>query len=215
MAKEDFTTYTEVDPNNHIELVGTDHIDHAGYRNEDAYLYKDMGAGHFTDFEHKVDVRSDFLQDYGCGFPWMLANAVDDYVGLKDANETCIGIRLIRYADDTRHLNLLELYEGNIAAPEMSPAPSANTWYYLLIKKTGTSLLMGIYSTANLRDAGDATDGDVDNLSLTLHANHSFRYIFAVNTWNDGQSGPINNDIEDLDLQEAAAVGRSFGYIIG
>lgn len=53
---EDFTDYTEVDPNEHIEKTAN-HVDFQCYRNEDAYLYKDKDIDHFNDFEHKVQFR--------------------------------------------------------------------------------------------------------------------------------------------------------------
>ena len=47
MAYEDFTTFTEVDPNSHISTTAT-RVTYAGLaRNEVAYLYKDYGAGYF------------------------------------------------------------------------------------------------------------------------------------------------------------------------
>jgi len=177
MSYEDFTTYTEVDTaNNRVQRTAT-HVDHAATRNEDTYLYKDYGVGHFTDFTHKVDVRSDFAALSSQGFVWMLANDVDDAYGLHSAGKTFILIR-IRRDDAGNHITLFEFYGGDWYYDDYVGV-AANTWYYLTIEKSGTSLTCKIYSDS-------ARTTLVDTLSLTLHGNWSFRYIYACNTWNDG-----------------------------
>ena len=203
-AYEDFTTYTEEDPtgaggeSGHIQFTAY-HIDHDAYRNEDAYLYDDKGVDHFGDFEHLVDVRSDFLEEESYGIVWMLSNDVDDLYGLLVAQKTTIVLRFDSF------LSILQLGEkyGVGWYEDNSVALSADTWYYLKIVKSGTSLVVGIYSTSGLRDAGDGTDGDVDNLALTLQADHLFRYNFACNTYHDDYTtNYMSNDIANLDLQE-------------
>jgi len=205
MALEDFTTYTEVDPNSHIGLVGTDHIDFAAYRNEDAYLYKDYGVGHFGNFTHKIDVKLLDEVNSTLGFFWVLANSINDVKGIEDASQTAIGLYAYGGSSSTNdypRFTVRESYGGSGYQDVGATNLSTGTWYYLLIKKTGTAFVVGVYSTAALRDAGDGTDGDVDNLALTLQANHTLRYAYAANTWNSGNGAYlINLDIEDLDLQ--------------
>ena len=203
MALEDYTTYTEVDTGNDRIQKTANHVDHLATRNEDTYLYKDKDVGHFTDFTHKVDAKSDFAINYAIGAVWMLSNDLDDIYGLYNTNKTCILAFMHNYGNANR-IRLWEIHASGIYADD-SVVVSANTTYYLLIKKTGTALKCGIYSTAELRDAGDATDGDVDNLALTLQADHSFRYVFACNTYNSGHAISENNDIDNLDLQEVPA----------
>ena len=208
MAIEDYTTYTEVDPNSHIGLVGTNHIDFNAYANEDAYCYKDKGAAHFTDFEHKVDVRPiSASADYCYGCNWLLSNALDDYHGLRTAGQTCVVVRTGHWTVAYPQLYLSEYY----GSTEYNAGPfnaAYNTWYYLTIKKLGTALTCKIYSDS-------ARTTLLNTLSLTLQADHSFRYIFAANTQNEAVARNFDLDIENLDLQEAPAVGPSRAYIIG
>jgi len=207
MVLEDFLDYTEVDiVADRIQRTGDPsyHIDHLAYRNEITYVYDDKGTDHFGDFEHKVDVLSDFAGNNPCSAVWMLANALGSVVPLQDANETFILIQVYRAGAGDYRMYLREWYTTYYLNGPV--AVSASTTYYLLIKKTGTTLVCGIYSTAGLRDAGDGTDGDVGNLALTLQADHKFQYIYACNSWKDTNISGHAVDIDNLDLQEVVAL---------
>lgn len=206
MAVEDFTTYTEVDPNNHIALQGTNHIDATVTRNEDAYLYKDKGNNHFGDFEHKIDIRipSAAAADSWIAH-WVLNNNVDDIYGNRTAGKTQIYTASYRGSGTMQTMYIVEDYAKANYYHQLQALVA--TWYYLTIKKAGTALTCKIYSDS-------ARTTLLTTLSLVLHADHKFRYIYATNSHNDNQSYQMDADIENLDLQEPA-VGRSFGYIIG
>jgi len=201
---EDFDTDyapNEVDPNNNIDYPSDYHIDHLNKRSEIAYVFVDKGENHFGDWTHDIDIRSDYLQNYSIGIPWVLSNDLGDIKGLRTASKTYLHIRMTRI-DSAYWIRLLETNLGT-EYPSDWTGGAQNTWYYLRIVKSGTSLVCGIYSTHALRIAGDGTDGDLANLSLTLHADHSFRYIFACNTFYDGNTYSQNVDIENFDLHEA------------
>jgi len=215
MVLEDFTTYTEVDTvNDRIQRVGdpSHHIDHLAFRNEDTYVYKDFGVDHFSDFTHKVDVKSDFAQASCYGWIWVLANALDDVYGLYVNNHASLAVGFIKSGADNR-IYLFEFKAEQAGySNDYAIGLSVDTWYYLLIKKVGTSLKVGIYSTSVLRDAGDATDGDIDNLAVTLSVDYQMRYIYACNTHNTGHAVICNDDIENLDLQEEAPPEEEFHF---
>lgn len=202
MAVEDYTTYTEVDvPADHIQLVGTDHIDHYTVGDEDTYLYKDKTLGHFGDFEHFVNARSDFEAVSMRGVLWMVANALDDERGLYDADEPYLEVFLLNSSGTP--VVYLRSFDGTTLLSDISEI-SANTWYYFRIKRATTTLTCKIYSTAELRDAGG--DPDVGSLSVACPET-TFQYIYACNSYNGGvpeRKGDL--DIENLDLQEEEGV---------
>jgi len=74
--------------------------------------------------------------------------------------------------------------------------------------KSGTSLTVYIYSDS-------ARTNLLATLSLTLHGDWSFRYIFACSTYNSGGSYYGDCDIENLDLQEAAVGIASKRLLVG
>ena len=70
------------------------------------------------------------------------------------------------------------------------------TWdtpYYPIITKNGTDLTCKIYSDSSRLTL-------LDTLNLTLHADHTFRYNFVANTWNDGTNEHMDVDVDYLSL---------------
>lgn len=198
MPIEDFTTYTEEDPNDHIGLVGTNHVDFTAYRNEDAYLYKDYGENHFGDFTHDIDVYCDTRSGVNpIAGVWALTNDVDDLKGIKDAGGTAICVQFYRKSDGTLVLRLREIYDFTNYVDDY--VASYDTWYYLVIEKNGTSLTCKIYSDSDRTNL-------LDTLSLTLHGDWQFQYVFSAITNNTGSTDYFIVDIENLDLNEEGAI---------
>jgi len=195
---EDFTTYTELDPNNHIDLVGTNHIDFDAYMNEDAYLYKDKGTDFFSNFEHKIDIKLiSASASYAFNYPWCVANAIGAIYPDLGGSTNLLNLQIYK-SPGSPGVCLTEYY-GASSWVDCSIALSFGTWYYLTIKKVGTALTCKIYS-----DSVRTTL--LDTLSLTLHADIKYRYIYAANVWNGGEDRHFDTTIENLDLQQAEVV---------
>ena len=79
---EDFTTYTEVDPNGHIAITSASLITCTLMaRGESCYVYADKGVGHFAgDFTHLVDALVSARSSYSASMAsfWGVGNAVGD-----------------------------------------------------------------------------------------------------------------------------------------
>jgi len=211
MAKEDFTTYTEVDPNSRITKTA-DRVTWTDLtRKEDAYVYKDKGVDHFNgDFEHLITIYLDAATTGGrTGALWGLTNIVDDEKGIADANED--ELLVFFYYDGTDHWIYLREYHGGVATTDRCVC-ALDTPYYLKIKRdesigTYGRLYCYIYSNPERTTL-------VDTLQVDLHAKIDFRYIFSIQTYRDEASGTISGYSENLDLQEVPpAVPRSHGYI--
>jgi len=189
---EDFTTYTEVDPNNHIAKIGTNHVDAIVARSEDAYLYKDKGIGYFADFEHKIDVKlTPSAQTGGWTAVWMLTNDIDDVKGLRIASKTYLMVNIYHDPNEPCRIYLEENYAG--AQYHSYYDGTVDTWYYLTITKAGTTLTCKIYSDSSRTTL-------ITTKSLTLHGSWAFRYVFAVNTYNDANAAQTDVEIEKLIL---------------
>ena len=192
-AYEDFTTFAEVDVGSDRIQKTANHVDHAAYRNEDTYLYKGYGVGHFGDFTHKIKARSGFTQDFSVGYVWGLANNIDDFYGLGVTGKTAIGVRFYR-SGANRYIQLQEVYTSNWYTDGYLGA-STNTYYYIKIVKSGTSLIATIYSDPNYSTL-------IDTLVLTLHGNWTFRYLYGCSAYNNGMGAYQINDIENFDIGE-------------
>jgi len=210
LAVKDFTTSTEVDPNNHIDLVGTNHIDFDAWMNEDAYRYWDEGVDHFGDFEHKIDINAVSGDWARHAISWMLSNDLDDACGLRTADKTNIRVHSISWTETLVYLRIYDDYLGDGYNDSYDSA--YNTPYYLTLKKISTptnTLTCKIYLDS------DRTNLD-DTLTLELHADYKFRYVFACNTWDASQAQHFAEfDIENLDLQEEAGIEYLVGVSAG
>lgn len=201
---EDFTTYTKVDPNNHINIVSGTHIDYFDYMNETAYVYKDFGVNAFNDFVHLIDVKSisstGVGNDEGCVAVY--ANDIGGAYTLANASKTLILVDIWGHVvGDPLGIAVSESYGGSTSSSAIIGPLSWNTWYYLKVVKSGTSFKCYIY-----------TDSARTNLfgtpSLTLNGNWNFRYAYPVNNWDFGvaNSGEIYVDNYDL-LTHRAVLG--------
>lgn len=133
---------------------------------------------------------------------WQLANAVDQWDNLDAAGETNIGFYVWHGTTFARY-HIVERYGTNSYYDTYDAV--VGTKYYVLIEKNGTAFTVKIYSTAELRDAGGTPD--IDTLTLTLHADHNFRYLYVVNTYNSGTTYQTDSNRENLDLQEVPVGG--------
>lgn len=194
MGKEDFTTYTKVCPNNHINIT-TYHLDFAGTANENCYLYADKGVNHFTDWTHLVDAKlvAQSGSDPFAGF-YVVANDINDLSGIEQNGNTSISLRFYN-----SKVYLHENCPTCGGSTEVSNSVSVGTQYYVKIVKSGTSIWAGFYSDA-------ARTNLLFNLSLTLHANYQFRYIYAANNWNAAPASQSNISIDNLILQGPSAI---------
>jgi hypothetical protein len=204
LAVEDFTTYTEVDPNSHLSKTAY-HVDHKAYRNEDCYLYKDKGAAHFGDFTHLINLKpiSGGTNPYGGSYFWMLSNDIDDWKGLLDAFKTCIGVGCWNASGSAYpYVYPSENYSGT-RYDGSNINLAWNTQYYCTLVKSGTSLTLHVYS-----DSQRTQEVSGSPQSITLHGNWTLQYIFAGNTYNTGTDTDrwIDVDVDNLDLQEGGAV---------
>lgn len=197
---EDFTTFTEIDTGADRIQKTANHIDHMAYRDEITYLYKDYGAAHFTDFVHFINIYSGFNVAQSIGFFWGLSNDLGDFKTLRTTLKDVLGV--------FTYPNTIKLWEatGGSSYSDTSVVLSSSTWYYLRIEKSGTAFICGIWSNSGDRDVNDTGAGSyVDGLSITLQSDYSFRYCYGCSSYNDGWSFYVNNDIENLDLNEAPA----------
>lgn len=201
MGYEDFTTYTEVDPNNHITVTASKVTFTDLARNEDAYIYKDYGVDHFNgDFTHKFEIAYTEVTDNGVVGFWNMANAVDDFRGLTLANEDFI---LMYNLENNFSLAVVE--NGVNVDEDISPSATGNVHYVTLDRDDdGGANNTGRY-TAYIR-TGSHTGPLFDTLIVDSSAGeqNDFRYLLTSQTSNNGSANDMSGFVQNLDLQEAA-----------
>jgi len=185
MAKENFTTYEETDPNTRITKT-TDRVSYVNLsRAEDAYVYKDKGVDHFDgDFEHLITIYNDASTYKSVVAIWALANLVDDFAGISAANGDELAVVQQVYENSVR-INFREYIEGAFYNTTWTGA-NLDTPYYLRIKRDEA---VGTYGTLYCYIYSDAARTNLlATLTLTLHGKKDFRYIYVCQTGNDALS---------------------------
>jgi len=189
---EDYTTYNKLDPNSRFSITASQITITGLTTNEDARVWADKGADHFgATFEHWHDVRRDSSSGTKNWIPlWAVSNVEDDarYWFLNYSQAAAL----------TQYFGQLRLYEYENRGSDLSVNLDTSTWYYLVIERTGeTALQCEIYSDASRTTL-------VDTLSVSLPSGRRYRYVFAVNSYNDGGSDTFTGYVANLDLKEGA-----------
>lgn len=187
---ENFTAYTQVEPDNRVDVINDTHVAHRAERDEDSYLYFDYGVDYFDNFTHQFVWESDFAELTGIGFVWMISDIADDAKGIDDANGNYLGLQTYRDGAG-RRLVLREVDSGTIFQTNWQAGPLANTLYYTNVSKYGTDLTVKIYDDPGMTNL-------VRTMSLTLQTDHKLEYIIPVNTYNSGLNKFSNSDVYNL-----------------
>lgn len=218
---ENYSVYTEIDANNRFAVTdNTIVVESLSNKDDHHRVVFDYGQGYFTDFTHDLEARA---RDNSGGagndrmFVWMLANVSDEPQDIQDAGGSFISLYFTEFDNSDPNPPEIRLYEisgGGGWMDRWDPGPVLDTWYFFRIVKTGANLFCGIYSTANLRDAGDGTDGDLDNLFLALQHNYNFRWIYAVSSYSNGFASTrlISGDIKNLYIGRTTGAFQPDGY---
>lgn len=196
MAVEDFTTYTEVDPNSRLAKTATRVIWTDLTGDEDAFVYVDKGANYFADdFTHLITANNTALgHDVGV-YCWVLTNVVDSVTNIYIANGDCLAVRLYGYSG-AYSITLTEIVGGAIVTDAYSI--SLNTAYYLKIVRDESFGANGKLYCYIYSDTARTTP--LATLSITLAAKRDFRYIHAANTGDSNRPASSSGYSENLEL---------------
>lgn len=202
---ENFTEYTQVEPDNRVDVQNDTHVAHLAFRNEDSYLYYDYGNDYFDNFTHQFIWESDFAQVNGIGFIWMVSDIADDGKGIDDANGNYLSLSI--YRNGGRRLVLRECNGGTLFQSVWLAGPLANTLYYTNVSKYGLDLTAKIYDDPGMTNL-------VKTLSLTLQNDHKLEYVFGCNTYNSANNLFANQDIYFLWIGKYGVGYEDDGYFI-
>ena len=197
MATEDFTTYTEVDPDTAL-TVTTSNIDATNQEGDtDAYVRDSKGANHFGDFEHLVEnlLNSSTSNGANCVI-WGITDGSSTSAECDTANE---GILVTQTNNGGNYTQIAcRDYTNDNSDSSLSGLKGLDYHYYLTIERSSTTFTVKIYS-----DSGRSVLEDT--LTITCGTD-TYEYIYGyANRGSGGGSTYIYSDVWDLDLQEAEA----------
>jgi hypothetical protein len=193
--KENFTTYTEVDPSSRLTVAANLLTATSLHNNETAYVYADKGAAHFAAaWEHDVDFRVTALGGGALGF-WDLANTVthcyDQWGRHLEAVYAAVGIATNRFSIRSCKNATIDYYYPSI--------PYVNTWFYFTLERTSeTACEMRVYSNP-------ARTLLLATRAIALVSGERHRYVYGATSYKDATSVWLSAEIANLDLHEGAA----------
>ena len=211
MAKETFTSYTEVDPGSAITVAAnTITWTELSSRADDSYVYYDFGANYFSgDFTHKFKINvSDMDTSIAFWFPWALANSVNDMKGIDNAGESFIAFGLHNTGTFDMYLYVCE--SGNLST-DNSLNLSLDTDYYITVNRddsagtNSTGLLTAYICTgAHYGEGGTVVDTLVYNCKPG--SKPDFRYLYATNVWaTEMDDKDISGTVSDMELENVGS----------
>jgi len=201
---EDFTTYTEVDPNAHISVTASAITGSDILRNEDAYVYDDKGASHFGNFEFLVTSHTDFSGTDQYSEVWF-AVVGDEVDGAYNINYG-LGMSWRRNSGPNYLTLRLSEQDNRSETHDNYTNRSYDTDYYITVSRSGTTAVALVYSDA-------ARTVLIDTLTITCLTT-ACQYIYGVQAYDSNTSYGWFGEVSDLDLQEAVARVPRHGAII-
>lgn len=189
---QDWTTYTENDPNNRLTETPTVLTVAAMQKDEDCWLRYDAGIGAFGNtFQHDVDMKVTARSDMCFGAFWEVSNTLNDVQYLRD--NTLPGI--VCYARSGVGVATFDFYieETKTLASDSYLAQAVNIYFYCTIQRTAANACQcRIYSDA-------ARTTLLDTISIAVDTT-SHRYIFGTCSANLGTTPTISMLVEKLNL---------------
>ncbi|MCK5602346.1 hypothetical protein KAR91_10765 [Candidatus Pacearchaeota archaeon] len=217
MTIENFNTYTEVDPNNHINTTSSRATATNINGGEVAYLYKDKGVGAINgDFNHTFEtlVSASSNNNNQPAF-WALANLLNDQKSIQDASGDELAVNLVDVTGAATPTFYLREIDGGTLYQDFGTVDSLVLRYLTIIRDESVgangTLYLYIYSDS-LRTIL------LDTLSIALHTSKKdFRYLYGIQSRDLGSAIRITSGyIQNLDLGLiAAAAGRRRRMLIG
>lgn len=199
-AAEDLTTFTEVDPSSAVTITSTK-VSWASLESRDSvtYVYKDYGAGYFTDFTHKMTFSTQAGTNAtfsGAMVFWGITNQVGHWGTWTD------GIWLGHYIGSSASDNAIWLAESATLTKEVVSGLAANTPYYLTLDKTGNSITLTVYT--------DSARTNVFGSPVTLTGSfNSYRYLYALSAQDiDVPSKQMSAYVENLTFSDNTYIPR-------
>jgi len=188
---ENFTTYTETDPNSKLVVTSTRITATQINRNEDAYVYKNKGNYFTGNFEIQLTLHfTDGVGATAIAFIWTLANLVDDWTGIDTASGDALGIAVAAYGSSPNtyiRLQMIELNGGAEVGTDSSTYDQVmGTSTYLTIVRDES---VGTYGTLYCYIYSDAARAVLeDTLTITLHSKKDFSYLYGIQSNNTGNA---------------------------
>ena len=198
---QDYTTYIDQDPNNRFQNVLATSFDVVGMtRNEDAWKYKDFGAGFFGELPDGIEfeIEPTLMNANTLVYSFGISNNIDDVKGHRDNSYNSIWAGVQRTAAGQRRLLLQS--EGSVQSADVFNFTTLIRFYCTFFRN-GANPTLEIYSDA-------ARTNLLDILSVSGVFLDTFRHMYVCDSFNAGDSSqPVNVSIANHNIVTANVPG--------
>lgn len=209
MAVEDFTTYTETDPDAKVTKTSTRITIASGNDNNTYNVYKDFGASHFNslDIDFAMRVTTGVTTDAIVGIAVINSATPSTENMAGTLTSTDISANMYWYNGTNIFLN-----RGNFAGITDSVAGlSIDTTYYCTLVRSASSdtVTLEIYS-----DSGRTSL--VDTLSVSgFGTGTTWQYVYGFMNAEFNESNTLNGYVENMDVHDNVSVSVSASVLAG
>lgn len=184
---EDLSTYTEVDPNEHISATSSRATGTGLSRAETAYLVADKGENYFDALDIDFTLCLTMQKNYGIMVFFALANQLNHFGGFTNKE-----FAVMYYNNGSA--NYLYLNRGAGGGGD-NMTLSLNTVYYCTLERSAGA------DTVNLKMYSDADRTTLlDTLTISGQSGIKWRYVYALNTNNTSSSITVSGYTENITI---------------
>jgi len=142
MAIENLTTYIEVDSGSDITVTAPSASFVAMPREVVSYVYKDFGAGYFTDFDIDFEFQITAMSTTGVASIFSVSNTIGTFQDQITAGD---GLRVVAYGNTNNFQ--IQIRDENIVAGDVYTYGGTSTpLLYCTVKRNGTTFTLDVYS---------------------------------------------------------------------
>ncbi len=203
MAVEDYSTYTEEDPNADLSvsagLITVDTI----RRDAKAWVVKDFGAGFFTTpLKHNFDIKMTALEEQGLLGTHMLGTIVGTTKDHVDGGDDAVYVRA-RKGAGVSTFRVVEVAAG-VQNSGDNVTIDVGTQYYCTLEISA----IGDYTTKVYSDAARTTVVGSSTVSGT--AGLSFRYAYGMAQAEGIGTATASGELAGLEFVDASTTRKTF-----
>ena len=190
---QDFTTFTENDPDSAITITSSSVTFSNLLRGSGAYVYKANSIGSTTDFTHRFVVERTASLTGSAFIYWSVGDSVGRWGDQTD------GIGISTYNNELRLL----LLENSSETSDAYTSFANSTTYYITVEHSRTGGVNGTGQTTAYIRNGSHTGTLVDTLQIdsAIGEQNSYGYMYAIQTFALTGSYAASGSISNLETQ--------------
>ncbi|RKX46026.1 MAG: hypothetical protein DRP27_02570 [Thermotogae bacterium] len=193
---EDFTTWTEYDPNNRLSQNSTASIYENLVKgsNVEVWLNKTYGEGYFDDFQIEFYEKvTDCYSSTSTGVHLLVvSNITDSFYDLDEAEETYISVEVTYQTSGKVKARLWKVEQGTAIFGTEIQNLNVNEKYKFVLNKTDTTVTLKVY---------DLSNNLIGSVSHNLSEDYKWNLLMCPDSWGGYGSGYVMSGyIENLKI---------------